>query len=247
MAVNGNIALYRMVHFENVEYILNNGLCSREHRNADPNYINIGHRQLITDRHDYQIPINRTGSLGEYVPYYFAGHSPMLYLIMNGYKGVEQRPQKDIVFIVSKFDKIKEAGLEFVFTNMNAKIALADFYNDEKDFDKIQWDIVKSKQWANDIINYSRQDYKQAEFLVRTHVPISCISALVVKTTERRTYFDRHNPDIDKIQIGYNGLDLRIDPSRTYYKLDSLLDLISRPDGDLKLFITTEEFRSGSK
>ena len=38
--------------------------------------------------------------------------------------------------------------------------------------------------------NISRQDYKQAEFLVRNHVPVSCISSIVVKSDKRKAHFE---------------------------------------------------------
>lgn len=179
-----------MVHWQNVEYIIQNGLCSREHPKADPQYINIGHRQLIADRHEYSIPLPGAGSLGEYVPFYFAGHSPMLFLIINGYGGVVQRPQEDIVFIVSTVDQVSAQGLEFIFTDRNAKIAIAEYFNDLKDLDKIHWDIVKSRHWANDESNIARRDFKQAEFLVRHYLPVQCITFVVVKTEQRKAYFE---------------------------------------------------------
>lgn len=157
---------------------------------ADPNYINIGHRQLITDRHIHPIPIEGAGNLGEYVPFYFAGHTPMLYLIMNGYKGVARRPQVDIVFLVSTIQKVLDEGLEYVFTNMNAKLRLADFYKDIQHLDQIDWTVVNSKQWGAQDGDLSSKDLKQAEFLIRNTVPVSCLHALVVKTEERKTYFD---------------------------------------------------------
>lgn len=189
MSVPKKIHLYRMVHWQNIATILQNGLCCKNHPNADANYINIGHQQLILDRHTYPIPFKNSGTLGEYIPFYFGGHSPMLYLINNGYQGVQQLPQEDIVFIVSTFTKIKETGLEFVFTDRNAKLSLANYYQSEKDLDKIQWNIVKSKYWRNDETNVARQDYKQAEFLVRNYIPVSCITAIVVKTEQRRLFF----------------------------------------------------------
>lgn len=73
------IILYRIVHWQNVEYILQHGLYHQQHALADPAYINIGHKQLIADRHEYQITnLADAGNLGEYVPFYFGPHSPML-------------------------------------------------------------------------------------------------------------------------------------------------------------------------
>jgi hypothetical protein len=165
-------------------------LCCREHPNYDPDYVEIGHRQLISDRHTYQVKIHNYGSLGEYVPFYFGGHTPMLYLIMNGYKGVTQRPQDEIVFLASDHDTIKAAGLQYFFTDMNAKIALASHFNQEADFDKLKWDIIYHKDWSNNS-GIGRQDYKQAEYLVKHHVPLTCIQFLVVKTAARKAHFDK--------------------------------------------------------
>lgn len=190
MPVPENIHLFRMIHWQNVEHVLQNGLCCREHESADPDYINIGHRGLISDRHEYEVGLPDAGNLGDYIPFYFGGHSPMLFLILRGYQGVEKRAQEDIVYIICSFQKIKEAGLEFVFTDMNAKRTLANFYNQEEDFEKVHWDIVKSKEWKNDENNIGRKDFKQAEFLVRNYIPVECISAIVVKTEERKLYFE---------------------------------------------------------
>lgn len=182
--------LYRMVHWQNVEYILQHGMCFRGHALEDPNYINIGMRQLISDRKNYAIPIEGAGTLGEYVPFYFAGHTPMLYTIKHGYSGVNQRPQNDIVFFVSTVEKVEEAGLPFVFSDRHAKRAVAKFYTSSSDLDKLDWETIRSRVWANDHQNLSRRDLKQAEFLIRNHVPVSCLHALVVKTLERKKYFD---------------------------------------------------------
>jgi hypothetical protein len=179
-----------MVHWQNVEYILQNGLCCREHANADPNYINIGHRQLISDRHNHPIALPNAGNLGDYVPFYFAGHSPMLYLIKNGYQGVAKRPQEDIVYLVCNFETIENSGLEYVFTDRNAKISITNFYTDKQDFEKLHWEIINSKHWKNDESNWSRQDYKQAEFLIKNYVPIEYVHAIVVKNEERKLYFE---------------------------------------------------------
>ena len=138
----------------------------------------------------HQIPLPDAGDLGEYIPFYFGGHSPMLYLIMKGYKGVQQRPQEDIVFLISTYQTVEQAGLEFVFTDRNAKLAFANFYNEEQYLDQIQWDVVKSRVWKNDESSLNRQDYKQAEFLVRNYMPVNCLTVLVTKNEAKKRYFE---------------------------------------------------------
>lgn len=180
-----------MIHVENMRYILQHGICCREHSLSDPNYINIGHRQLIQDRHSHVIPLSSGGRLGQYIPFYFAGHSPMLYLIKNGFQGVQQRPQEDIVFIVSSIEKVKELGLPFLFTDRNAKISVANFFDDEKDFDKLRWDVITSQDWKNSELDLSRRDFKQAEFLVKDFMPVNGIESLVVRNQEKKENLER--------------------------------------------------------
>lgn len=186
MIIPNPVYLFRIVHWQNIEYILRHGLCSNNHTLKDPQYINIGHPQLIADRDEYPVPLEGYGNLGEYIPFYFWGHSPMLYLIMHGYKGVTQYPQKDIVYLVIDSKQIIEADFQYVFTDRHAKVKLAKFFNQPDDLQLLRWDIIKSKRWDNTEEDFQRMDFKQAEFLVRDHIPTHFINRLIVKNDERR-------------------------------------------------------------
>lgn len=179
-----------MVHWQNVQHILNVGICCATHGQADPNYIDIGHRQLIIDRTEKEVPLSPGGNLGEYVPFYFSGHSPMLYMILYGRQGVQQRSQSDIVYLVVPFIRVVDAGVPYVFTDMNAKRSLASFYNHPDDLAQLDWESIEAKQWNNDEQHPGRKEYKQAEFLVHQYLPVHCISAIVVYNEERKQYFD---------------------------------------------------------
>lgn len=114
----------------------------------------------------------------------------MLLMIKNGTPPVQRRPQEEIVYIISSVQAIKEAKLEYCFTDRQAKKKLAGFYRDDQDLNMIDWDVVRLQFWRNTSEYIDMQDRKQAEFLVRHHVPISCISWLAVKTQERKQYFE---------------------------------------------------------
>lgn len=43
MMIPNPVYLFRIVHWQNIEYILRHGLCSNNHTLKDPQYINIGH------------------------------------------------------------------------------------------------------------------------------------------------------------------------------------------------------------
>ena len=115
-----NILLYRIVHINNVEQILNDGMFTRQHYQADTNYINIGDTTLIEQRNDYPVGINPPGGmLGDYVPFYFGPCSPMLLNIKTGHRGVKQLPQSDIVYICCKLN----FKFNVYFTNFTTKVS----------------------------------------------------------------------------------------------------------------------------
>jgi hypothetical protein len=200
-----------MVHWQNIPHVLKHGLCCRMHPSANPNFVNIGHQQLINDRDQHPINLEGKGVLGEYVPFYFAGHSPMLYMIKNGYQGVQKRPQEDLVFIVCKIDEVSQSGLEFVFTDRNAKIKYAETYTDITDLDKLDWDSIYAIEWKNTEENYKKRDLKQAEFLVRHHLPVSLIHAIVVKNEEKKLYI------VQQLQNFGFDIPVHIDTSNKLY------------------------------
>lgn len=185
--VPNNPTLYRIVHWQNVEYILQHGMFTRGHVNADPNYVDIGHQQLIGQRHVHPIPdFPKLGNLGDYVPFYFGTHSPMLYMIWKGLQGVTKRPQDEIVYFKSSLKTIKKHKIPFVFTDMHAKCGLANGYRHTRYLNEIDWPTVTSKFWFNTNEDLNRRDRKQAEFLVLKHVPASCIEEIIVQTPKRQ-------------------------------------------------------------
>jgi hypothetical protein len=172
--------LYRIVHIQNVGRILQHGMYTRRHPKSDPDYIHIGDGPLIEKRTDYPVPTASGGMLGDYVPFYFGPLSPMLLNIKTGHRGIVQRPQRDIVYLAVKFDSIKNQGLDWCFTDGHATNRITSFFADEQDFDEVDWDVVFSQYWKNTDEDMDRMRRKQAEFLVKEHVPADCIEAIVV-------------------------------------------------------------------
>jgi hypothetical protein len=205
------IWLFRIVHYENVRHILQHGMYSREHPDFDPDYKNIGDRSLIEQRNDYPIKLAGKGALGEYIPFYFWGHSPMLLNIISGFRGIEKRPERDIVYICCSLDSIEQAEREYLFTNGHAKDRITDFFDDKSRLDEIDWDAVKARQWRSDDSDWDRQRKKQAEFLVKEHVPVQCIERILVWDEERYNYVKNI---VDNLQL---NIEVFIDKKGQFY------------------------------
>lgn len=178
------IWLYRIVHIDNLEYILANGLFTRNHKNADPDNINIGDSGLILQRNDFNVPIDPHSTLGDYIPFYFGPLSPMLLNIKTGHRGITKRPQADIVYVCCNMQDVIRYCKKWCFTDGHAKNNFTEFYNSIDHLDKIDWDVVAKRYWNNTEEDLDMMRRKQAEFLVNGNVAAKCIDHIVVYNAE---------------------------------------------------------------
>lgn len=182
------IPIFRMTHISNIEYILNNGMWAMNSGIQDLTFTPIGNTDIINKRKDYAVKaIPPGGVLGDYVPFYFDGHSPMLLNIITGY-GVPQTPQKDIVFIVCDAEEIMNSDCQWCFTDGHAKKAITRFFNKKEDMQRLDWNTIKADYWQDTEEDNDRQRKKMAEFLVLNHVPTNLIRCIVTHTSECTTF-----------------------------------------------------------
>lgn len=105
---------------------------------------------------------------------------------MNGYKGVKQYPQEDIVFIVINSADIIASGRRYVFTDRHAKSTLANYSTNPDDLHRLKWDVIRSKDWKNTENDFQRMDFKQAEFWCKTISPLITSICWLLKMKLRR-------------------------------------------------------------
>lgn len=103
----------------------------------------------------------------------------MLLNIKTGYRGITKRSQQDIVYIVCAVSGIIARCRDWCFTDGHAKQRITTFYNNIDDLREVSWDIVSDRYWHNTEADFDRMRTKQAEFLVKTHVPVDCICGIV--------------------------------------------------------------------
>ena len=186
MDANKNINIFRLIHFDNLEETLRNGMYSRNSGHIVQNFVNIGDTTLIKQRETFTVRVNPpNGNLGDYIPFYFAGHSPMLLNIKTGARGIQKQEQKDLIYVVCKIQGIIDNCPEWCFTDGHAKNHLTKFYNNLDHLDTLDWDTIRSQYWHDTEDDYDRMRRKQAEFLVKTYVPAVCICGLIVTTPEQ--------------------------------------------------------------
>lgn len=121
------------------------------------------------------------GTLADYVPFYFASRSPMLFAIYKGVVAGYKGGQADVIYLTSSVEAISQGSSPFVFTDGHADmVPLSRFYNDPKDLQLIDWKVMKSKEWYDTETDGDRKRRRQAEFLVSRFFPFNAISSIGV-------------------------------------------------------------------
>jgi len=175
--------IFRITHIDNVPWILEHGLYSKNSPCQDPNFVSIGLQELIGKRPTRQVDCEPWGALGDYVPFYFTPASIMLYNIATGYGSVTQRPNREIVVIVSSIPRLIERELRYVFTTSHAYQHGAEFYEDPADLVKIDWKILCARDFKTDPEDPGKKGRYQAEALVHSHVPTDAILGMACYNT----------------------------------------------------------------
>ena len=176
--------IFRIIHYKNLPFILENGLHCPNSDIKDENFVPIGFPSLIASRNETVIPLAPGGTLSDYIPFYFTVKSPMLYVIAQGNDPeVIKTPQKEIIYLVSSLEKLQENNCSFAFTDRHAKLAYTKFYNSLEDIDKLNWEIIRSADWGRQH-GVERKEIKQAECLVHQFMPVEALIGIGCKDQE---------------------------------------------------------------
>jgi ssDNA thymidine ADP-ribosyltransferase, DarT len=117
------------------------------------------------------VPCGPGGNLHDYVPFYFAPRSPMLYTIHRGNVAGCEEGQNRIVHLVSTVQAMYAANRPCVFTDGHAIMALSRFFQDPDDLKSIDWKLMQSRAWFDTPEDNDRKRRRPAEFLVHQAVP----------------------------------------------------------------------------
>ena len=174
--------IWRIVHRDNLPWILDNGLHCGNSAVKAPGWVNIGNPELIDKRAHHPVPLPPGGWLNDYVPFYFTPFSPMLRNIHTGWGGIQRRPNEEIVILVSSLHKVAKLGLPFLFTDSHAYYQWADYYSDLADLDKIDWELLQRRDFKRDPEDPAKFERYQAEALIHQHLPVSGLRGIVCYT-----------------------------------------------------------------
>lgn len=200
--------LYRIIHCNNLDFIMKNGVYVRGHANHDPNYINIGNKDIISVRDNFKVKLDGYGNIGEYVPFYFGKQSIMLYNILTGRGGVSRQDPKDIIYLCCEINDLTGTCKKYFFSDGQANKKFTDHYVDLKHLKEIDWNVVIGTDFTMTGDSDRPRRY-MAEFLVHEYIPIACIKKIIVFNQVKKQ-------EVEKI-VSDNGYNIPVRAVRDGY------------------------------
>ncbi|KGE51215.1 DUF4433 domain-containing protein [Xanthomonas axonopodis pv. vasculorum] len=178
--------IWRIVHRDNLPWILDNGLHCGNGSVPSHRWVNIGNPELIDKRANHPVPLAPGGLLNDYVPFYFTPFSPMLRNINTSWGGIQRRTNEEIVILVSSLHHVAARGWPFLFTDSHAYYQLTNFYADLANLDKIDWPLLQARDFRRDQEDPAKFERYQAEALVHRHLPVDGLLGMVCYTDDMK-------------------------------------------------------------
>jgi len=130
-----------------------------------------------------RVPVPPYGVVADYVPFYLAPRSPMLFANLCG--NVADRPpgQEGIVYLVTTIERV--GSLEGVVLTSKHPVMRPEFTEDLARFDDsrfIDWDVMFDRVWTSET-DTERPERRQAEVLVHESVPLEAVLGIACRTS----------------------------------------------------------------
>ncbi len=106
----------------------------------------------------------------------------MMKNIHSGRGSVQQRPNDEIVILVSSLHRVLDLGVQFVFTNAHAYPSWTKYYNNLKHLGEIDWGILQQRDFKRDPDDPKKMERYQAEALIYQYLPIDGLIGIVCYT-----------------------------------------------------------------
>jgi hypothetical protein len=139
-----------------------------------------------------RVPLAPHGCVADYVPFYFAPRSPMLYKLHKGSVVNYAGGQDPLVYLVSSAEAVAASGTPFAYSDGNCASIVTQFDNDLAKIESvIDWGLMRAHMWANTANDPDRMRRRMAEFLVYQRVPVQRLSQIVVRHDTIRERVDK--------------------------------------------------------
>jgi hypothetical protein len=150
--------------------------------------VEVGNVGIKQARQDRAVPIAPFGVVADYVPFYFAPRSPMMFAIEHGNVPTYAGGCDELVYLVTTAERLLEARLLVLFTDRNAVLAVTSFASTlEEAEEPIDWPLMRERYWGNTSDDPDRRERRMAECLVYNKVPFEVFNGVVAKNQRSAT------------------------------------------------------------
>ena len=203
--------IFRIIHIKNLPKILEDGYiyCCNQLNKMGKSYESIAHKSIMERRASTKVPCGPQGNLLDFVAFYFAPRSPMLYSIYKGNVEGCSSNQEDLIYVVSTVQKVDENSIEFVFTDGYGIMSFTNYFDDLSNLDEIDWPLMKQKYWSDTINDFDRKRRRQAEFLIYQKFPWNLVIEIGALTIQMKEYI--------KSLLEYSGHNTRVKTKPDWY------------------------------
>lgn len=183
-------------HVDNLPRILADGCLRADNAVGARLVTDIGAQDIKEQRRRRTVPCPPGGVVADYVPFYYAERSPMMYRIAcehrDGVAGRYPGGDDPLVYLVSSVDRVHGAGLKWVASDGNCAVKITRFTNVLDDLAAlIDWPLMRQRIWKNEPDDQDRMRRRAAEFLVHREFPIRLVLGYVVRTPTRQQQVER--------------------------------------------------------
>ncbi|MEI2809793.1 MAG: DUF4433 domain-containing protein [Nocardioides sp.] len=176
--------VYHFTRVEHLASIIQHGLvCDSRAHEPGVLQIEVGNTGIKEGRGRRAVPIDPGGVVADYVPFYYAPRSPMLFSIKSGNVPTYDRGCDRLVYLITSTQILRGKGLTVLGTDRHPLKSFATFVQDDAEITEMtDWPLMAAKYWSNTPEDPDRRERRQAECLVHEVVPFDAIGAIAAKS-----------------------------------------------------------------
>lgn len=177
--------IYHFTDIDNLPGILDVGAlqCHRDAATA----VEVGNVEIKASRKNRRVDCGPGGMVGDYVPFYFAPRSPMMYVISKGRVDGVSTDLSRLIYLVSTTDAVYEAGVPCVYSDGNAAVLITKFCEDPAMLaTHVDLPLMKEMMWTSTPEDPDRMRRRMAEFLVYERLPLALMAGIAVRNRAMR-------------------------------------------------------------
>jgi hypothetical protein len=175
--------ILHFTHLSNLPIVLDRGSLLADAIVGTHLKCEVGDRGIKANRRELAVTHGPGGHPCDYVPFYFAPRSPMLYKIAVGGVPHYQDGQDPLVYLCTTIGTVVRAGRPWVFSNGNCGAHLTEYSDDLGQLDSmVDWPLQSETIWRSTAEDPTRATRRAAEFLVHERLPWAHVNHLVVRT-----------------------------------------------------------------